>query len=216
MQRSTGLRRVVPAVLLTVLLGGCAAAPVSPETVAAGTAVGSTAPTADVPPPASTAEAPAIPALPLLKVRPSEFGAALQLNQRLRIRRGEERHELDAVLAIDATSVRLAVVGFGLRLITLGYDGERVDERRHPLLPAAVDGERILRDLVLTYWPLAALRARLPDGWTLDERDAERELSWRGRPVVRIRYQGASRVSGTAELHHLQHGYAIVIDSEEA
>lgn len=172
----------------------------------------STAPSRELPAPTPP------PQLAMLRVAPADLGGDLQLNQHLSISRGPaaqplDQHEIDVALAIDGQRLKLAAVGLGLRLITLDYDGKTVTEQRHPLLPAVVKGERILRDMVLTWWPLDSLRAQLPEGWTLEEVAAQRSLLWQGRPVVVIHYDkpGPRRWEGGARFENLQHDYRLSI-----
>lgn len=184
---------------LALLLGACAG----------------TAPLSDAPEATKPAARATPPALALPKVAPADLGVTVQLNQHLRIARGAEQHEIDAVLAVGPDRIKLAAFGMGVRLITVSYDGERITEQRHPLLPAAVDGERILRDLVLTYWPQAAVQARLPQGWQVAESGPIREVSWQGQTVLRITYDAAPRWAGRARLQNVQHGYELLVASTE-
>lgn len=158
------------------------------------------------------------PLLALPRVAAADLGGDMQLNQHLSISRNtvdqlSDEHEIDVALAIEGQHLKLAAVGLGLRLITLNYDGKTVSEQRHPLLPAVVNGERILRDMVLTWWPLLSLQPLLPAGWTLEEDNARRQLLWQGRPVMVIQYNrpGPRRWEGGARLENLQHGYRLTI-----
>lgn len=155
------------------------------------------------------------PELALPRVLPAEMQAELQLNQHLTITRDFSQHELDAVLAINPHEIKMAAVGLGLRLITLSYDGQIINEQRHALLPASVSGERILRDLVLTYWPLNAIQARLPEGWVLQDEGNVRTLSWQNQLVFRIQYEGTPRWRGKTHLENLQRDYVIEIVSSD-
>lgn len=153
------------------------------------------------------------PELALPRVLPADMDTVIQLNQHLVITRDFSQHELDAVLAINAHEVKMAAIGLGLRLITLSYDGQTIKEDRHAILPASVSGERILRDLVLTYWPLASIQAHLPEGWRLEEEGNIRTLRWQEQIVFRIQYEGTPRWRGKTHLENLQRDYVIEIQS---
>lgn len=153
------------------------------------------------------------PELALPRVLPADMDTVIQLNQHLVITRDFSQHELDAVLAINAHEVKMAAIGLGLRLITLSYDGQIIKEDRHAILPASVSGERILRDLVLTYWPLPSIQAHLPEGWRLEEDGNIRTLRWQEQIVFRIQYEGTPRWRGKAHLENLQRDYVIEIQS---
>ena len=100
---------------------------------------------------------------------------------------------------------------FGQRLYTLDYDGTRLRFEPGPL-PVPVQAENVLIDTQLTWWPLALLRAGLPDGADLSEGE-ERDLRWRelrvdGKLRVRIRYSGAPD-SPAVHLEQLGLGYSL-------
>jgi hypothetical protein len=86
-------------------------------------------------------------------------------------------------------------MALGQRVLTLRWDGRELAVQRHPMLPAAVDPARVLRDIALVFAPLPALRAALPDGWTLDEANGQRTLRQAGAPRLTVRYlDGRARV----------------------
>lgn len=179
------MRRLSRLALLLLALAGCASTPPAPPRE--------------------------LPALPLA---PASFGAELQLVQRLTVEYADrEPQQLDALLEIDAQELRLAGLVLGERVLTLRYDGQRLEATRHPLLPELISAERVLRDLQLTLWPLAPLQAALPAGWTLEDAGALRRLRQDGETVVEIRYAGTPRGPGHADFRNLRQGYRLLIDS---
>ncbi|MGC0151709.1 DUF3261 domain-containing protein [Chromobacterium vaccinii] len=162
--------------------------------------------------------APPRPALPALALSPSSFGAELSLVQRLRAgplnpRDGQASPSLDVQLEIDAAQLRLAGLALGQRILTLSWDGKTLQSQRSPLLPASVDEARIVRDIQLAYWPLPALRAALPAGWTLDEESGARVLRQDGEEALRIENQASPAWLGHSELTNRREGYRLSIDS---
>ena len=81
------------------------------------------------------------------------------------------------------------------------------------MLPDAVDGARVLRDVQLVYWPLAAVAAALPTGWAVVDTPAGRSLSFEGQPQVQIDYSGTPRWKGRATLDNRREGYRLTIES---
>lgn len=154
-------------------------------------------------PPAARAE------LPPLRLAPAALGHALSLQQRLHVRFGAHERELDALLEVDAAEVRLAVQAMGQAGVRLRWDGERLEERRAPWLPAAVRGERVLDDLQFSLWPLDAVRAALPAGWDVEESGGVRTLARDGRPWL----QRTQRDAATMEVRNLAEGYDLRIES---
>jgi Protein of unknown function (DUF3261) len=149
--------------------------------------------------------------LPELRVAPAAYGQPLQLAQRLHVEEAPEQGEaversLDAVLEVDASQLRLAALALGQRVLGLQWDGVELQVQRHPLLPAAVDPARVLRDIALVHAPLDALRATLPAGWQLLEEGAERRLiDPAGRQRLSVRREaGQARIDNPSERYRLR------------
>lgn len=154
--------------------------------------------------------------VPAFRLAPADFRNSVSLAQRLRFEARDPRVEarsLDAVLEIDVEGVRLAGLALGQRILSLDWDGRELKSERHPALPAAVNGEHVLRDVQLVYWPTTVLRRALPEGWTLADDGAVRTLSERGDPVAVVRYAGEPRWQGRAELDNRREGYRLIIES---
>lgn len=159
------------------------------------------------------------PVLPLLQIAPAAFGAPLQLTQRLTVQEAPadpllplSERQLDTLLQLDGQQLRLVALALGQRVLTLSWDGRQLEVQRHPLLPASIDAQRVLRDIALVFAPLSSLRAALPPGWSLDETEAGRTLLQGARPQLRVRYlQGRARV----EIDNLAEHYQLRIESQE-
>jgi hypothetical protein len=156
---------------------------------------------ATVPPPDDAA--------PLLRLSPASAGRTIALAQRLEIDARGERRTVEAMLEVDAGSVRLALLQLGRPLARLAFDGRTLQAERAPGVPAALDAERILSEMQLVQWPADAIRAALPSGWRLVETESQRELRHGDVPVLRVRYPSPQ----TAELEHLRDGYRLRIES---
>jgi hypothetical protein len=162
-------------------------------------------------------------ALPLLP--PAAFGAEATGVQRLTVSRlsapGQSGHGesgsgdklvLDAAVEVDAMALRVAGVLLGQRILLLSWDGSQLTEQREPVVPQALQGRAILRDLQLVYWPAAAVRAALPRGWQLQEQAARRRLL-RGATVVFESERGDAAPLGNASLWNHVGQYRIDIES---
>lgn len=148
-------------------------------------------------------------ATPALRLPPSALPQPLFLQQRLSFRHGERRDIVDAMVESDATGTRLVIHAQGQVALRLDWDGERLRQQRAPWLPEAVDGERVLADLQLVYWPLAALVAALPEGWTLAEEGGRRVLRKGGSVVATVEHPGPMQ----ARLQQHALGYVLDIES---
>jgi len=135
---------------------------------------------ASAPPRAAPREA------PQLRLAPALLGHALNLQQHLTLQAPGREQQLDVLLEADAQHVQLAVVAMGQVAARLDWDGTTLTQERAPWLPQAVSGARILSDLQLTLWPVAAIQAALPAGWVLAESGNVRTLSQDGEVVTVI------------------------------
>jgi hypothetical protein len=139
---------------------------------------------------------------PLLRLAPAALGRTLALQQQLTVTHGTETHRLEALLEADATELRLVVQAVGRSALRLRWDGTQLEQTRADWLPPQLGGERVLSDLQLAYWPVEAITAALPAGWTLEATDAHRVLR-EGDVVVTecaTRTRNASRSNSTARI----------------
>ena len=162
------------------------------------------------------------PAVPLLHLSPASLGRELMLAQRLTVlalpdAAADTVHErsLETQLQVDAQSLQLAAVALNQRVMRLQWDGQQLKVERHPLLPTEVDPERVLRDLQLSCWPLAAVQAVLPAGWQAADANDVRELTFDGQLQVRV--EGVNRAcrGGRITLDNRREGYRLSIESRE-
>lgn len=177
--------------MLCMVLAACAST-AQPHAVAQGSAV-------------STVEA------PLLRLPPAALPTPMALQQRLTFSHGQRTQTVDALVESDASATRVVVHAQGQVALRLDWDGNELQQQRASWLPAALDGERVLNDLQLAYWPLAAIRAALPDGWSASEHEGERSLDKDGVRIVSIRHVSPNQV----ELQQHSLGYSLRIESAE-
>lgn len=167
---------------------------------------------------AGCATAPPRPAgLPALRLPPAALGEArFALAQRLSVWRLDAPdappQRVDVQLQLDATGLLLAGFALGQRVLLMQWDGRALSVQRHPLLPAEVDTERMLRDLCLSYWPTAAVRAALPEGWAWVDVADGLSLQQAGQQRLLLRRPGA----GLVEILNRAEGYRLLIESRPA
>ena len=150
-------------------------------------------------------------ATPALRLAPGALPQPLSLQQRLTFVHGDRRDSVDAMVESDAAGTRLAIHAQGQVALRLDWDGRELKQQRAPWLPAALDGERVLADLQLVYWPLPAIVAALPPGWTLAEEGGRRVLRKGDVVVATVDYPRP--LQAHLEQHAL--GYALDIESSE-
>ena len=162
---------------------------------------------ASAPPPASARET------PQLRLAPALLGHPLELQQHLTLQApGHDQQQLDVLLEADAQHVQLGVVAMGQVAARLAWDGTTLTEERAPWWPQAVSGARILSDLQLTLWPVAAIQAALPAGWSLSESGDVRTLRQDGEVVTLITRTGPQVV----ELEQRREHFKLKIESRAA
>lgn len=167
----------------------------------------------------ASAPPPAPSRLPLLRLQPQALGdVRFALSQRLSVTRLDAPdappQRVDVQLQADASGLLLAAFAFGQRVLLMRWDGAELGVQRHPQLPAEVDTDRMLRDLCLVLWPLAAVQAALPAPWRMQGDTSRRELLEEGRVVLALRITGT--LGGRADVDLVNHaeGYRLVIESK--
>jgi len=170
----------------------------------AGLAGCATPPAAGVPASSSARE------VPQLRLAPALLGHPLALQQRIAVQAPGQARQLDVLLEADAAHVRLAVLAMGQVAARLDWDGVTLDETRAPWWPPQVSGARILSDLQLSLWPVAAIQAALSGGWRVAEEGAVRTLYDGGEIVATVTRRGADVI----EIAQRRAPYTLTITSQ--
>lgn len=150
--------------------------------------------------------------VPFLRLAPAALGRPLSLQQQLTLRVAGREQQMEVLLEADPARVKLAVVALGQLAARIEWDGTTLSEWHSPWWPPAVSGERILGDMQLSLWPLAAVQSALPAGWQASEDGGTRTLSRDGAPVVVVRHPSA----GVVELDQRRDHYQLTIVSQAA
>ncbi len=154
-------------------------------------------------------------ALPLLKIQPAALGVDRTVEQRVSFSRGDESRSFDSVVEISSDRLNVIATAVGVRLFTLSYDGRTLTQGAGLAMPGGLPPEWVLNDLLYVYTPADVLQAALPDDWRVVDEDGVRRLLESGKLVIEIRYAGADRWNGRAELEQKRLGYRLRIDSRE-
>ena len=111
------------------------------------------------PPPGSVMVAPGVQfALPM----PSTLGREVEAVQLVSARHGADTFTFEGHLSVTRERVLLAGTdGFGQRLMEISWDGKTVSAQKAAFLPDTLRPENVLADVMLIYWPEAAVRAGL-------------------------------------------------------
>ncbi|MDR1063801.1 MAG: DUF3261 domain-containing protein [Azoarcus sp.] len=151
-----------------------------------------------------------------LRIAPAALGERT-VEQRLVMRWPGGERATEAVLEIAEGRLQLVMMAFGMRLVSLVYDGETLTERR--FVPHAPEGARILNDLLLIAAPLEDLRRALPPGASVTETHANgglrREIALDGMMQAVIDYETESPWQGRVAFAHLAMKYELILESHE-
>ena len=150
-------------------------------------------------------------AAPQLRLAPALLGHPLNLQQHLTLQAPGREQQLDVLLEADPQHVQLGVLAMGQVAARLSWDGATLTEDKAAWWPQAVSGSRILSDLQLTLWPVAAIQAALPAGWHVAEDGNVRTLTQDGEIVTLI-----TRTSPwVVELDQRREHFTLKIESRE-
>ncbi|WP_420465957.1 DUF3261 domain-containing protein [Panacagrimonas sp.] len=129
-------------------------------------------------------------------------------------------HERDLVFqcVVDVDPQRLSIVGLsaqGQRWFSLRDDGRGLEAESTVQAPGVLDPRRVVADLQLALWPLAALQnAFAGSAWEVSQpAPATRRLRRQGRLISEVRYASADPWQGTLWLSNFESGYALTIES---
>jgi len=154
-----------------------------------------------------------VPARLGLRLAPATLGETISVQQHLTVQRGSSSNDLDAALEVDGDKLTLVGLALGMRVLSLEFDGNKLTEWRHPMLPAQVRAADVLEDVQLTLWPAADIARALPAGWQIEEQGLRRTLRREGEVVATIDYSGMPRWKGKAVLDNLRYKYKLTIES---
>jgi hypothetical protein len=149
--------------------------------------------------------------MPLLRLPPSALPGTLALQQRLAFCHGDRRDTVDALVENDAGTTRLVIHAQGQVALRLDWDGKQLTQKRAPWLPAALDGERVLSDLQLVFWPIESVATTVPAGWSLREESGRRVLRQDDTDIATVDYPQPMQ----ARLQQHALGYTLDITSRE-
>lgn len=108
---------------------------------------------------------------------PAALGREVEAVQLVSARHGADTFTFEGHLSVTRERVLLAGTdGFGQRLMDITWDGKTVSAHKASFLPEALHPENILADVMLIYWPPAAIQADLGDKVAI-ERDRD---PWNG------------------------------------
>jgi hypothetical protein len=156
---------------------------------------------------------PLAPGVALTLPAPGELGRVVEAFQVVTATRGGEVSVFESRLATTPDEVRLVTTDpLGRRALAIRWTAAGVEEDRAAWVPVELRAENVLADLVLLYWPDAAIRRGL-SGASLEGTAGGRGI-WTGDgEVVTVRHEGSDPWSGVSRLENRAWGYALDVRS---
>jgi len=161
---------------------------------------------------------PQLPPPPVPLLSPASLDAAKSSTQVLNLAFREREAALQCVVQVTPQNMNLVALGpLGQRVFTLGYDGRKLTSEISPYGPKDLQPQRVLADLQLALWPLAAWQAQTAGAdsdWQVSEpRAGLRRLRYRGRLIEEVHYADADPWNGRLWLVNVALGYTLDIQS---
>jgi hypothetical protein len=110
----------------------------------------------------------------------------------------------------------IALDPFGGRALTVTATGSGIHTEQSQIVPSGLRAGNILADIAIVYWPVPALRRALSGtSATLYDDQRERTISFDGREIVQVKYDGPHEDSWprAARLRNLAYGYELDLQS---
>ena len=160
---------------------------------------------------------PQLPPPPAPLLSPAALDATRTSTQVLNFAYREREFTLQCVVQVSPQSMNLVALGpLGQRAFTLGYDGQKLSADISPQVPKNLSPQRVLADLQLALWPLAAWQAQTAadSEWQISEpRAGLRRLRHNGRLIEEVHYADADPWNGRFWLVNVALGYTLDIQS---
>jgi hypothetical protein len=151
--------------------------------------------------------------------RPADLGRRILATQLITLRGYGQTFVLEVNLSVTKERVTLVGLdGMGRRAVTITWTGQNVSAETAPWVPETLRPGSMLADIILIYWPEAAVRRALPDGGALLQEAHGRTIQVNGKDVLRVDYgsaAGAAPWNGTLHYSNLAWGYEVDVQSSE-
>ena len=144
----------------------------------------------------------------------SLLGETVQVTQKLLIRKGNDQHQMLAVLLVSDTA--LTLTGFnslGQQLILIRYENNQLSVERSPWFPASIPARQILAQLQLAYWPLEHLQTAYPAPWHVEATPKRRVFLQKQKPIMTINYSALNLWDSTITLKHNVLDYELRVET---
>jgi len=150
--------------------------------------------------------------MPLLALPAEALGCTLAVQQRLTVFSPHQSPQsLDAMLEVEASTVKLALFHTGQRMGALTWDGERLHTDLSRWWPAVLQPAQVLSDMQLALWPAEVVQTALPKDWHIEENASWRRLLYKREGRILIQKISAN----VLEIAYMPANWRLRIESAE-
>lgn len=125
--------------------------------------------------------------------------------------------EFQARFSLHPGTVKIVMLdNLGRRALAIDWKTGKLSIDRASWLPDALNGRRLLADVMMVYWPADMVAAALPDDLTLFDDGTARRITTPATPdqdFARIHRPAGDIWQGKAQLDNLRDGYSLQIRS---
>jgi predicted secreted protein len=150
--------------------------------------------------------------------RPAELGRSVMATQLITAHAYGQTFVME--MNISVTPKRVMMVGvdpMGRRAMTLTWNEQEVSAEMAPWVPDTLRPGSILADIILIYWPEAAVRKALPAGGEVFQEARNRTIRVNHKDILRVEYSwtAGAQWNGTLHYNNFIWGYEIDVQSSE-
>lgn len=145
---------------------------------------------------------------------PNDWGQHWVQEQLLSIDAQGQKHQLQALLDVSELQVRLVLLKFGQRVITIEHSARQTTIEKNSHVPEFLQAQQVLQDMQVVYARLERLKTVLPAACTAKDMLNQREITCDQQLVYRVEYGLGDQQQPlkNIRLYNVQNQYNIQID----
>ena len=145
---------------------------------------------------------------------PNDWGQHWEQEQLLSIDAQGQTHQLQALLDVSEQQIRLVLLKFGQRVITIEHSATQTTIEKNSHVPEFLQAQQVLQDMQVVYADLGRLKIVLPAACTVTDTLNQREITCDQQLVYRVEYGlgDPQQPLKNIRLNNVQNQYSIQID----
>jgi len=150
--------------------------------------------------------------------RPADLGRSIVATQLVTVRAYGQSFVMEMNLSVTPQGATLiGLDSVGRRAITITWNDQSVSAETAPWVPDSLRPGSMLADIIMIYWPEAAVRKALPAGGEVLQDVNGRTIRLNGQDVLRVDHSWAAgaRWNGNLRYTNFAWGYEVDVQSSE-